>query len=264
MPSPFPGMDPYLEDPVRWPDVHQSLITYIRDALQPQVRPTYLARIGERVYVITPPHAMYPDVLLVQKQLRESVPAYAATAMPTQAESLPIVMTLPPIEHREPFVEIVHAAGEQVITVIEGLSPANKMPGEGHDQYRQKQQQILASHVHLVEIDLLASGQATVAIPPKVLATLAPYRYMMSVRRATERYRYEMYPIPLARPLPKMRVPLRAPDADVELDLQSLFTRGYDNGGYDDIVDYQQPPRAPLSADESAWVDGWLKSKRKR
>ncbi|MCK4452049.1 MAG: DUF4058 family protein [Anaerolineae bacterium] len=30
MPSPFPGMDPYLEYPVRWPDVHHSLITYIR------------------------------------------------------------------------------------------------------------------------------------------------------------------------------------------------------------------------------------------
>ena len=46
MPSPFPGMDPYLEEPRRWPDVHQSLITYIRDALQPAVRPRYFARHG--------------------------------------------------------------------------------------------------------------------------------------------------------------------------------------------------------------------------
>jgi hypothetical protein len=256
-------MDPYLEDPVRWPDVHQRLITYIADALQPQVRPNYFARMGERVYVITPPHAMYPDVLLVQKQLRETAPVYAATVVaPEPAETLPIIVTLPPTEHREPFVEIIHAAGEQVITVIEVLSPVNKMPGEGRDQYRQKQQQMLASRVHLVEIDLLASGQVTVAIPLEVIATLLPHRYIMSVRRADERYRYEMYPIPLARPFPQIRVPLCAPDPDVTLDLQTIFGRCYDNGGYDGIIDYARPPRAPLSTDESAWVDGWLKRKK--
>ncbi|HID51529.1 MAG TPA: DUF4058 family protein, partial [Anaerolineae bacterium] len=47
MPSPFPGMDPYLEDRAIWPDVHATLITYIREVLQPQLRPKYIARIGE-------------------------------------------------------------------------------------------------------------------------------------------------------------------------------------------------------------------------
>ncbi len=267
MPSPFPGMDPYLEDPVRWPDVHQRLITYIADALQPQVRPHYHARMGERVYVITPPHAMYPDVLLVQKQMRESAGVYTATTTTSARETpetLPVIVTLPPAEHREPFVEIVHAAGDQVITVIEVLSPANKTPGEGREQYRQKQQQILQSRVHLVEIDLLASGQPTVAIPVEVLATLAPHRYMLSVRRADERYRYEMYPIPLPRALPTVKVPLRAPDPDATFDMQIILTQCYDNGGYADIVDYQRPPRAALSEGEATWMDQLLKQQKRR
>jgi len=73
MSSPFPGMDPYLEKPARWPDVYQRLITYIADALQPQVRPHYHARIGERVYILQPPRALYPDILLIGQPVREPV-----------------------------------------------------------------------------------------------------------------------------------------------------------------------------------------------
>ena len=62
MPSPFPGMDPYLEGPSLWRDVHQSLITYIRDALQPQIAPRYVARIDERVHIGEPPRAILPDI----------------------------------------------------------------------------------------------------------------------------------------------------------------------------------------------------------
>lgn len=267
MPSPFPGMDPYLEDPARWPGVHQRLITYIADTLQPQVRPDYFALIGERVYVITPPHAMYPDVMLVQRTARESAATYTVTAPALQTATEvatptePIILTLPPVEHREPFVEIVHAAGEQVVTVIEVLSPANKTAGEGREQYRQKQKQILASPVHLIEIDLLASGELTTAIPAEGLASLPSHRYLVSVRRAPERHRFEAYPIPLANPLPRVRVPLRAPDPDVALDLQAVFRQCYDNGGYDGLIDYRRPPRAPLSPEEAAWVDGLLRGK---
>ena len=268
MPSPFPGMDPYLEDPVRWPDVHQRLITYIADALQTQLRPRYFARMGERVYVITPPHTMYPDVLLVERRAREKAGTFAASTSITPAEApteiLPIIFTQPPVEHREPFVEIIHAAGEEIVTVIEILSPANKTVSEGRDQYLQKQRQILGSQAHLVEIDLLAAGQATIAIPREVQASLPAHRYIASTRRSSERYRYEMYPIPLAHVLPKVRVPLREPDPDVALDLQTVFERCYENGGYGDLIDYRRPPRAPLSAEETAWVDGLMKGKGKR
>jgi hypothetical protein len=163
-------MDPYLEDSIRWPDAHHSLITYIRNALQPQVRPRYHARIGERVYILEPPHALYPDVLLIRHPAREPALADVYVQIPEVAvaeeEKLetPIVLTLPPVEHREPFIEIIHAAGGEVVTVIEVLSPANKTSGEGHRLYHRKQQEILNSAAHLIEIDLLAVGLHAVAI----------------------------------------------------------------------------------------------------
>jgi len=269
VPSPFPGMDPYLEDPARWPDVHQSLITYIRDALQPHLRPRYHARMGERVYILQPPRALYPDVILTRQPIREPAPVSLATLSPEvrMAEEeldTPIVLTLPPVEHREPFVEIVHAADGEVVTLIEVLSPANKTPGKGYRLYRRKQQEILDSHAHLIEIDLLSEGLHTVAISEEGLASLPPHRYLISVKRAPEQYRFEVYPILLQRRLPRFRVPLREPDPDVTLDLQAVLTRCYDNGGYADFVDYRQPPPAPLSPEETAWVDDLLKGKELR
>ncbi|MFQ6102022.1 MAG: DUF4058 family protein [Anaerolineae bacterium] len=270
MPGPFPGMDPYLEDPARWPDVHHSLITYIRNALQPQVRPRYHARIGERVYILQPPRALYPDVLLVQRPLKEPAPVDVYTQAPEVAvtgvgeeEELdaPVVLTLSPVEHREPFIEIVHSTGDEVVTVIEVLSPANKTPGEGHRLYYRKQQEILNSAAHLIEIDLLAEGLHIVAISEEGKASLPLHRYLVSVNRAPDKYRFEVYPIPLQRRLPHFRVPLREPDPDVALDLQAVFMQCYDDGGYEDFVDYRQPPLVTLSPEEAAWVDGLLKRK---
>jgi len=266
MPSPFPGMDPYLEYPARWPDVHQRLITYIADVLQPQVRPRYHARIGERVYILQPPRALYPDVRLIGQPVREPVPVGIATQAPEVAvteEELdtPVILTLQPVEHREPFVEIVQAAGGKVVTVIEVLSPANKTPGDGHRLYHRKQQEIIHSPAHLIEIDLLAEELRTVAISEEGLASLPSHRYLVSVNRAPDEYRFEAYPIPLQRRLPRIRVPLREPDPDVALGLQAVFTRCYDNGGYADFVDYRQPPRVTLAPEEAAWVDGLLKGK---
>ncbi len=271
MPSPFPGMDPYLEDPARWPDVHQRLITYISDALQPQIRPRYHARMGERVYVLHPPRTMYPDVVLTRRPVREAAMVDVAVDVATpqfatteETADAPVYLTFTPVEHREPFVEIVHTAGDEVVTVIEILSPANKRQGKGERLYRQKQQEILDSPAHLVEIDLLADGLHTAAIPEEGWDSVPPFRYLVSVNRAPERYSFEIYPIPMPRRLPRIRVPLQEPDPDVRLDLQAVFAQCYDNGGYADFVDYEQPPRTTLSSAEAAWVDGLLKGKELR
>ena len=65
MPSPFPGMDPYLEGRL-WPDVHTSLATAMRQRLAPLVRPRYTVRLGVYVAEDSMPEAevgiMYPDV----------------------------------------------------------------------------------------------------------------------------------------------------------------------------------------------------------
>jgi hypothetical protein len=266
MPSPFPGMDPYLEAPALWPDVHQSLITYIRDDLQPYVRPKYHARIGERLYVVEVPHTIYPGVTLVRRPIHEPAPVdvgdQTVASAPVGAD-VPFTLAVPPVEYREPFVEIVHTAGGEVITVIEVLSSANKTPGEGHRLYRQKQQEILRSRTHLVEIDLLSQGVPTIALPEASFTSLPPWRYLVSVSRAPHRHQFEVYPVSLAARLPRFRVPLKEGDPDVVLDLQAVFSRCYDNGGYADFLDYSQASPVPLSPEEGAWVDQMWQERRK-
>jgi len=251
-------MDPYLEAPSLWPGVHQSIITYIRDVLQPAVRPRYHARIGERLYVVEAYHTLYPDVMLVSRPVREPPPmSIVATATETvvvEADS-PVRVVVTPTEYREPFVEIVHTAGGKVVTVIGVLSPANKSPGKGYRLYRRKQSEVLNSEAHLIEIDLLSEGLLTVAITEEVRADLEPHRYLVCVNRKPERYQFELYPIPLQRRLPRISMPLREPDPDVVLDLQAVFARCYDNGGYADFVDYHQPPPVSLADEESVWVE---------
>jgi hypothetical protein len=49
MPSPFPGMDPYLESPRYWQDFHERFITIAAAGLQQQLPQRYRARISERL-----------------------------------------------------------------------------------------------------------------------------------------------------------------------------------------------------------------------
>lgn len=253
MPSPFPGMDPYLENPALWPGVHQSLITYIRDALQPELRPRYHARIGERLYVVQTFHTLYPDVTVVEQPIRETL-VLDRPQVTFLAPDAPLRVAVEPTELREPFVEIVHTDSGEVVTVIEVLSPANKTPGEGHRLYRRKQREVLAGAASLVEINLLSEGLHTVAVPEELLARAEPHRYRVCVNRASNRFEFELYLVPLTRRLPRVGLPLREPDKDVTLNLPAIFDQCYDNGGYADFVDYGQPPPIPLSDEEAGWV----------
>jgi len=251
-------MDPFLENPLHWPDLHHRLITYISNALQPQIRPRYHARVEERVYITESSRTLYPDVFLI----RRPVPVAAGMAAPQpERGDVPVLLTLPPDEHREPFVEIVYTAGNEVVTVIEVLSPANKQPGEGRRLYLRKQKEIIASPVSLVEIDLLSEGPVTVAFSEWGRENLLPHRYEVSVRRGPIHRGFEAYPVQLRDRLPRIRVPLREPDPDVGLDLQAVFTPCYDDGDYAYLVDYRGPPPVPFSARDMVWIDGLLKEK---
>jgi hypothetical protein len=158
----------------------------------------------------------------------------------------------------EPFIEIVHASGD-VVTIIEVLSPSNKV-NPGREEYLNKQKQILSSGTHLVEIDLLRSGEHTVACPKEKQP--APYHYLACINRVG--HGWATYCIPLQRHLPRIGIPLREPDRDVVLDLQTIFDRCYDNGGYEDFVDYRQPSTPRLEFSDAEWVNLWLKEKGKR
>ena len=257
MPSPFPGMDPYLEEPSQWPGVHQRLITYMADAMQPCVRPRYHVLIGERVYIAEPPQSYYPDVTLVQYPSQRA-PADSGVAVAAPDAPTAVGDYLGEAQ-RQPFIEIVHANTGAVVAVIEVLSPSNKI-GAGREEYRRKQAQMLSSGTHLIEIDLLRVGEHTVACPKARLPI--PYHYLVCINRAAEGW--AVYCIPLQRRLPRLGIPLRKPDADIVLDLQEVFGRCYDNGGYEDFIDYRRAPTPPLEFSDAEWVEVWLRAQGRR
>jgi hypothetical protein len=177
MPSPFPGMDPYLEHPALWPGVHQRLITYLGDALNALLPPHYVADIGERLYVVQSERSIYPDVVVVEPPAAVFLPERGASGTAAVLNSDPSwVLTVDPIERREVFIEILSVGDtSRVVTVIEVLSPSNKTPGsEGRQLYVTKQQEILQSPTHMLEIDLLHYGEHTVAAPRINLLAKAP------------------------------------------------------------------------------------------
>lgn len=258
MPSPFPGMDPYLEAREVWPDVHATLITYIRESLQPQIRPKYVARIGERIQLAQFGGSYVPDVL-VRKTIKEAAPAYTTADRVDEPQRA----TLLDDAYREPYIEIVSSKTGEIITLIELLSPANK-EGQGRVRYLAKQDQLLATPVNLVEIDLLGCGTTTVMARGISIEGPSDWRYLINVSRADQRSSLEYFAVPLRDRLPRFGIPLRPPDADAVLDLPAVFTRSYDVGSYDLLVDYTQDPAIPLCQTEAEWLDQWLRQKKLR
>jgi len=250
MPSPFPGMDPYLEDRSLWPDVHSSLITYIRETIQPQIRPKYVARIGERIELADLQKGYIPDVLIVQPP-RTPTTTIGHTGVLVADE--PLTYAFLEEERRVPYIEIIYRGTGDVVTLIEELSPANKS-GEGRNQYLQKQADLLTTQINLVEIDLLGDGRSTTLARTANITEPADWRYVISINRANQRSRLELYAIALKDRLPRCRIPLRPADPDVVLDLPAVLARCYEVGGYDLMVDYTQAPRATLSEAETAWL----------
>ena len=257
MPSPFPGMDPYLEGYL-WPDVHHRLATQISDQLMPMLRPRYVARIEIQVVQDATPEAdigiMYPDVEVVRAyQPGHELPP-ASTVMDTRtAEALPITPTslsvpLLDVEVRLATVEIRDTAHNRLVTSIEILSPVNKRE-PGLSKYREKRRQLHAADVHILEIDLLRRGQRPL-VHPRI--PLSAYRITL-IRAAAQCA--DIWSLRLQDALPIVPIPLHAPDADIPLDLVTAFTTIYDRAAYDLSLNYAEPPPPPpLSTEEQAWV----------
>lgn len=259
MPSPFPGMDPYLEHPALWPDVHHELAAQLRRQLQERVGPRYYVALGERVYLEAPVAGqLVPDAVVIERP-GERAPA-ASAGSPTSAAGAagaavadaPAIVLLDEFEVREPFLEVRDLHREhRVVTVIEVLSPANKRPGAGREEYLRKQHEVLGSAAHLLELDLLRGGAPTVAVPAS-RATRTAYRVV--VARADRRSQREVYERALQDPLPRVAVPLAAPDPDVVLDLPAALALAYEAGAYARRIDYATPPVPPLAPDDAAWA----------
>jgi len=250
MPSPFPGMDPYLEHPEVWPGVHTRLVSDAAALLQPRLRARgYYVDIGERIWLARPQRPVYPD-LTVARQARPRPPRQpVAVAEPDE----PVRIARMEVQVREPYLVIHRADGAEVVTGIEVLSPTNKLDRQGRALYEQKQADTREAGVHLVEIDLLRDGPRVVEFPDVLLEDLPRHDYLVNVaRRGGEDY--EIYPIRIRDRLPRIRVPLKTGDDDEVLDLQAVLDRAYDLGPYPERLDYTQPPRPPLAADDAPWA----------
>lgn len=263
MASPFPGMDPYLEQ--HWRDVHASLIIYVRDQLQAMLPGDLRARVEERV-VVEPgedrERSVYPDIRVIERG-RFAQPAQAVEAGLAVADPLLIHMPDEPMTQR--FIEIIDfGSGKQVVTVIEVLSLSNKLPGESHDIYLRKRDELKDGRVSLVEINLLRRGQSLLAVAPERIPPSHRTPYYVYVRRGWQHGVAEYYRVPLQERLPTIRVPLRRTDDDATLDLQALIDQCYRNGGYDDDLDYRAPLDPPLHPEDDAWADALLRGLGRR
>ena len=256
MPSPFPGVDPYLEFGGRWPDMHQRLIAYTSEWLRPQLRPKYIARIEERIELRPHGKVFIPDILVKErsKRLSETQVAYGSLVADE-----PQTIGVFDEERRVSFIQVVEVASEEVVTLIEVLSPFNKI-GRGRAQYIERQDEILNTPVNLVEIDLLSRPTATYARNFE-LHSPHDWRYIVSVSRIQRRTCVEVYAFPLRARLPRPKIPLLPEDTDAVLDLPAVYARCYKIGDYDLILDYSNPPPVTLTKTEEEWLEALLLEK---
>lgn len=263
MPSPFPGMDPYLETPGLWPDVHHRLITAASDFLNPQLRPKYYVRVEERVFISDENdpgrRVIAPDLLrIVARPGWEGTPAPSTGGTATLEVAQPVeVTTLIEDEIHEAFLEVIDRERRQVVTVIEVVSPTNKFPNSrGQASYQRKRQEVLRSPSHWVEIDLLRQGE-----PFVVHQVIPDCEYLVHVSRAAKRPGATVWPIRLHQRLPVIPIPLRPEDGDAKLDLQAVLTTVYDRAAYDLEIDYRAKTVPPLPPELAEWAQQWLQAK---
>ena len=249
MPSPFPGMNPYLEQPDVWHDFHQAFTATIRAALTPQLRPHYVTKIDENVYV----HELSPDQRLLLGRPDVAVSeghgirsGSVAVAAASQARA---IGKLFPIADRvtESFIEIRDSEFRDLITVIELLSPTNKRIGPDREQYLAKRRLLLSANVHYVEIDLLR-GDGRMPVEG-----LSDCNCCVLVSRSYQRPQVELWPLSLRESLPVIPIPLKPEHPDAVLDLQSSLHTQYDAAGYADYI-YRGTPRPPLFSNDLEWA----------
>lgn len=250
MASPFPGMNPYLEHPSLWAGIHHRLITAIANDLAPQIRPKYIVAIEERVYEVNGDTVLVgvPDV---------SVQNSLSLALPTEPNLAVVASTTQPIEVMLPlpeiltegYLEIRAVETEEVVTIIEVLSPKNKQVGIGRLQYETKRLKIVGSATHLVEIDLLRQGNPM----PMVGQPQSHYRIVMS--QSETRPKAKLYGFNLPDEIPEFLVPLRAGEPEPIINLNLLLNEIYDQGSYDLRINYSRPPIPTLSEADMAWVN---------
>ena len=226
MPSPFPGMDPYLEAAPLWPGFQQQFVTCLYQLLLPNLADRYNPRPVRRTY--------HTEIVLFTSIIRE--------------------------EHVESFVEIRRRTDSRLVTLIDVVSPANKTTTQGRAAYLAQRRLAQNAGANIVEIDLVLQGKPTLDFPREGLDC----DYTVTVARADRPDRYDVYPITLRERLKKVRLPLGPEDGDRPLDLQPVFARCYDQSGYAKQIDYAADLPVPVAEDARKWVDALLRQLKLR
>lgn len=234
-------MDPYLEP--HWLDVHSALVAEARRGLNHSLPRGLVTRVEERV-------ATESDEDLIQR-VGPDVRVFSRS---------PPVVELDPIIER--FIRILDDAG-QLITVVEFISPTNKRQ-PGLDDYREKRASLLSGGVHVVEVDLVRAGNWRALMRPGLCPAEAVSPYRTTIRTSGTRPSAYLFPISLREPLPEIPIPLRPADKPVRLALQPLLAGVYDDGRYEQTIDYRLPLDPALERDDAAWADSLLKAADRR
>ncbi len=252
MPSPFPGMNPYLEQSDTWEDFHANFITRSQEALAAVVGPGYVVKIGVRLYLheLSAEERRYfgrSDLGLVPS-------GGISVGVAAGRRPAPVQLEMPAVEvERHTSLEIRDRRNRRVVTAIELLSPTNKTHGADRDDYLRKRMQLFAQQVNFVEIDLRRGGQRP--HPPEL-----PFcDYFALVARADAWPQVGMWPVSLRDRLPEIPIPLAPPDEDVYLDLQCVLNTAYDAVDYGKYI-YSEAPDPPLSPADAQWAEQFLQS----
>lgn len=259
MPSPFPGMDPFIEMQ-EWDDFHTTFNTVVREQLAPDVEPRYLVRVERRIYVEgaiqDTDQWRAADAAIIWSG---NQPLSTAVALGSSATAIaPVECEIPmPQERRESYLVIRDRETMEVVTVIETLSPTNKRTSsDGREQYLEKRQEILQSRSNLVEIDLLRGG----ARLPMIGSPIGDYCAIVSSSR--RRPKASSYAWTLHQPMPTISIPLKGEDPDVTLDLQKAFATTYERARYQLSLDYAAELQPALSGEDLVWVRSLLSVKK--
>lgn len=255
----FPGMDPWIEHPSIWLDVHNRLVTAIADDLAPKLAPRYYVGVEQSTYLSVPEDSFLgrPDLVIARTRSRTRLPQSAQPEPELEADPeggvgvMRLDVDVPSPERvNQWYLAIRTARTGKVVTVIEILSPANKAAGPGRKKYLRKRNRILESNTSLVEIDLLRSGR-----PMPVHAREEVHgAYRILISRGRARPRAELLAFGLRRPIPTIAIPLLPKDPEPTLPLNDVLHTLCERARFDLVTDYSRPPVPPLEEKDLAWA----------
>jgi Protein of unknown function (DUF4058) len=248
----FPGMDPWLEHPDLWPDVHDRLIIAISDSLMPRIMPRYVARVASRTTQLSglDLDRIYRSYVTIRPGNFAALSQDAGVAIlehPDVKKARVIVPIIDEIE--ETFLTIQEVSSRKLVTAIEVLSPTNKKTKKPRAQYLDKRSEFLQAKVNLVEIDLLRAGRP---MPLKDGVPSSDYRILICRPRLSRDA--DLYYFSVRIPIPVIPIPLLPGDVEPNLELNEILHALYERAGYELSIDYQQPPRPPLRTEDTFWA----------